>query len=101
MFTWIKISRARQIDMAIEHAQKLKSLVEVAENPCWEWNFRAECTAKNLYTSMTTEVELCNQMIGDGIAHGIIVKVGVILALPEWIFFSIIQQIQHYTKVFL
>ena len=27
---------------------------------------------------MTTEVELCKQMIGDGIAHGIIVKVGVI-----------------------
>ena len=27
---------------AIEHAQKLKSLVKVAENPCWEWNFRAE-----------------------------------------------------------
>ena len=23
---------------------------------------------------MTTEVELCKQMIGDGIAHGIIVK---------------------------
>ena len=64
---------------AIEHAQKLKSLVEVAENPCWEWNFRAECLAENLYTSMTTEVELCKQMIGDGIAHGIIVKVGVIL----------------------
>ena len=40
---------------------------------------------------MTTEVELCKQMIGDGIAHGIIVKVGVILALPEWIFF------QHYS----
>ena len=37
---------------------------------------------------MTTEVELCKQMIGDGIAHGIIVKVGVILALPEWIFFQ-------------
>ena len=73
---------------AIEHAQKLKSLVEVAENPCWEWNFRAECPAKSLYTSMTTEVELCKQMIGDGIAHGIIVKVGVILALPEWIFFA-------------
>ena len=35
---------------------------------------------------MTTEVELCKQMIGDGIAHGIIVKVGVILALPEWIY---------------
>ena len=46
---------------AIEHAQKLKSLVNVAENPCWEWNFRAECPAKNLYTSMTTEVELCKQ----------------------------------------
>ena len=40
---------------------------------------------------MTTEVELCKQMIGDGIAHGIIVKVGVILALPEWIIF------QHYS----
>ena len=40
---------------------------------------------------MTTEVELCKQMIGDRIAHGIIVKVGVILALPEWIFF------QHYS----
>ena len=37
---------------------------------------------------MTTEVELCKQMIGDGIAHGIIVKVGVILALPEWIFLN-------------
>ena len=44
---------------------------------------------------MTTEVELCKQMIGDGIAHGIIVKVGVILALPdpEWIFF------QHYSAL--
>ena len=37
---------------------------------------------------MTTEVELCKQMIGDGIAHGIIVKVGVILVLPEWIFLN-------------
>ena len=36
---------------------------------------------------MTTEVELCKQMIRGGIAHGIIVKVGAILALPEWIFF--------------
>ena len=37
---------------------------------------------------MTTEVELCKQMIGDGIAHGIIVKVGVILVLSEWIFLN-------------
>ena len=65
---------------AIEHAQKLKSLVKVAENEI--------LGLKNLYTSMTTEVELCKQMIGDGIAHGIIVKVGVILALPEWIFLN-------------
>ena len=50
---------------AIEHAQKLKSLVKVVENPCREWNFRAECPAKNVYTSITTEVELCKQMSSD------------------------------------
>ena len=44
---------------------------------------------------MTTEVELCKQMIGDGIAHGIIVKVGVILALPEWIFFITANSALH------
>ena len=80
---------------AIEHAQKLKSLVKVAENPCWEWNFRAECQLK-IYThpwllnlncaNRWLEMELLMESLWK---QGSINKVGVILALPEWILFCL------------
>ena len=76
---------------AIEHAQKLKSLVEVAENPCWEWNFRAECPAKNLYTSMTRPYWSWTVQTDDWRWNCSWFIVRLILALPEWIFF------QHYS----